>query len=77
MYSLWGNLFTYVLKFLDLGDLRSGHQVTKSGGMSGPNFNYLHAPVPLTVSDRFLLNFQDVLSSPSSITYCSFFILLP
>ena len=29
--------------------------------MSGLNFNYLYAPVPLTVSDRFRSNFQDVL----------------
>ena len=56
------------------GDLRPGQQVAKRGTMSGPNFNYLYAPVPLTVSDRFLSNFQDVLSSPSCTTYRSVFL---
>ena len=38
-----------------------------------PNFNFLYAPVQLTVFDRFPLNFQDVLSSSSCITYSSLF----
>ena len=42
--------------------------------MSGPNFNFLFAPVPPTASDRFLSNFQGVLGSPSCTTYCHFFI---
>ena len=37
--------------------------------MSGPNFNFPYAPVPPTVSDRFLSNFQGVLSSQSCTTY--------
>ena len=54
-YTLLGNLFTHVLKIWDPGDLRSGHQATKRGTMSGPNFNYPNEPVPPTVSDRFIL----------------------
>ena len=49
-----GNLSTQVLKILGLYDLGSGHQVTKSGTMSGPNFIFLYAPVLPTVSDRLL-----------------------
>ena len=56
---------THVPKILGPVDLRSGNQVTKRGTMSGPNFNYLYATVPATVSDRFLSNFQRELSSPS------------
>ena len=72
-YSLLCYLFTHVLKILGTGALRSDHQVTKSGTMSGPNFNYLYAPVPPTVSDHFLSNFQDMLSLPSCTTYRPFF----
>ena len=46
-----GNPSTYLLKILGPGDLRSCQQVTKRGRMSGSNFNYLYAPVPLTVAD--------------------------
>ena len=52
-YSIWGNLSTHVLKILGSGDLRSGHQVTKRG-KSGPNLNFLHAPVYPT---QFLADF--------------------
>ena len=55
---------------------RSVHQITKRGTMSGPNFKYLYAPVPPTVTDIFLSNFRDVLSSPICTTYRPFFILL-
>ena len=37
--------------------------------MSGPNFSFPCAHVPPTVSDRFLSNFQGVLSSPRCTTY--------
>ena len=43
--------------------------------MSGPNFSCLYAPVPPTDSDRFLSNFQDLLSSPRRTTYQLFFIV--
>ena len=52
----------------------SGH-VTRSqkrGTMSRLNFSYLYAPVPPTVFDRFLLNFQDAFSSPTCTTYRPF-----
>ena len=45
----------------------------KRGKLSGPNFNLVYAPVPPTVSDRFLSNAQGVLSSPSCTTYRPFF----
>ena len=66
-----GVAFLHVLKILGQGN--SG-QITSSeqDEMSGSNFTYLYAPVSLTVSDRFLSNFQDVLSSPSFITYLRF-----
>ena len=60
--------FIYVLKILVPGKVWSQKEVTKKkqvtnrGTMSGPNYNYLYAPVPLTFSDRFPTNFQDVLS---------------
>ena len=77
--ALWGNLFTHVLKRLGPGVLRLGRQVTKSGTMSGPNFSYLYAPMPLTVFEchsQFLTNFfetQEMLISPSCTTFRSFF----
>ena len=54
-------------------NLRSGWRQVRSTGLkntiSGPNFNYLYAPVSLTISDRFLSNFQDVLKLPNCTTY--------
>ena len=37
---------------------------------------FLYAPVQLTVLNRFPSNFQDVLRSPSCITYSSFFAVI-
>ena len=54
------------------GDLRSGHQVTKRSTISDPNSSFLYALIPPTVSDRFISNFQGVLSSPSCTTYHPF-----
>ena len=67
------NLYAHVLNFWVQV---SGHQVTKGGTISGSNFDYIYAPVPPPVSNRFLSNFQGVLSSPSCTTYRPFFILL-
>ena len=67
-----GQHFYTCPKIIGSGDLRSGHQATKIGTMSGPNFNFLYSPVPPTVSDRFLSNFHGVLSSPSCTTYRPF-----
>ena len=64
--------FTCDLKISGLGDLGLGHQVRKTGTRSWSNFNFLYAPVQLIVLDRFPSNLQDVLSSPSCITYSSF-----
>ena len=61
------------MKIIGPVDLRSSHQVTKRGIISGPNFNLLYASVQLTVSDRILSNFQGVLSAPSCTTYRPFF----
>ena len=70
-----GQLFSYDLKISGPGDLGSGHQVRKTGTRSWSNFNFLYAPVQLTVLDRFPSNFQDMLSLPSCLTYSSFFFM--